>query len=145
MPLRYQRLILIIISMMFILSSALLILFNIKDNIVFFFTPSEIYEQKIYEKKKIRIGGFVKENSFKLNSNNTIEFIITDDNNDINVLYNGILPDLFRENQGVVAQGSLEKNVLKAKEVFAKHDENYMPASIVEQLKEKDKWNNKYK
>ena len=145
MPLRYQRLILIIISMMFILSSALLILFNIKDNIVFFFTPSEIYEQKIYEKKKIRIGGFVKENSFKLNLNNTIEFIITDDNNDINVLYNGILPDLFRENQGVVSQGSLEKNVLKAKEVFAKHDENYMPASIVEQLKEKDKWNNKYK
>ena len=65
MPLRYQRLILIIISMMFILSSALLILFNIKDNIVFFFTPSEIYEQKIYEKKKIRIGGFVKENYFK--------------------------------------------------------------------------------
>ena len=145
MPLRYQRLILIIISIIFILSSALLILFNIKDNIVFFFTPSEIYEQKIYEKKKIRIGGLVKEGSFKLTSNNKIEFIITDNKNDIKVLYNGILPDLFRENQGVVAQGSLEKKILNAKKIFAKHDENYMPVSIVEQLKEKDKWKKKYK
>ena len=120
------------------------ILIVLQDNILFFYTPSEILQKNLKQDEKVRLGGLVEENSVARNDTK-INFTITDLKKTIEVTYEGILPDLFRENQGVVAQGSLEKNVLKAKEVFAKHDENYMPASIVEQLKEKDKWNKKYK
>ena len=88
--------------------------------------------------KKIRIGGFVKKNSVKknLNKTNKITFIVTDDQNDIIIDYEGILPDMFREKQGVVVEGILIKNnKINATKVFAKHDENYMPASIKKQLK----------
>ena len=136
-----------LVSVLLILStSTFLILKALKDNIVFFYSPTEMIEKFKTKKnvKKVRIGGLVVKSSLKQN-NSKVEFEITDKKTKIKIIYSGILPDLFRENQGVVAQGSLKKNILKAKEIFAKHDENYMPASIVEQLKEKDKWNKKYK
>ena len=145
MPLRYQRLVLIAISMVFILLATILVLFNVKNNVVFFFTPTEIIEQNIKKKEKVRIGGIVKENSLVFNQeNNKINFFITDNKNQIYVYYSGILPDLFKEKQGVVAEGRLNFGELYAKKVFAKHDENYMPASIVDQLKKTNRWNNKY-
>ena len=145
MSLRYQRFILIIISLIFLLLALILMLSNIKNNVVFFFTPSELMESNIKQKNNIRIGGLVKENSLIFNNDtNNINFLITDNKNEIIVNYTGILPDLFKENSGVVAEGRLTSNILNAKKIFAKHDENYMPKSVVEQLKKSKKWSNKY-
>ena len=95
---------------------------------------------------QVRIGGFVKSKSLKQNTNNNLySFIITDNLNDIAIEYNGILPDLFKEEQGAVVEGTLlSKNKLKAESVFAKHDENYMPAPIKKQLKQANYWKKNY-
>ena len=105
MSIRYQRLLLILLSLTFILLATLLILYNTKDNISYFYTPSEINSSNIKIDKKIRIGGFVENDSFNKISANTFNFKITDDKNSIYVSYNGILPDLFREGQGAVIEG----------------------------------------
>ena len=145
MPKRFQRIILIIISLIFLLTAVILVLFNIKNNIVFFLTPTEILTKDI-KNNNVRIGGMVKKNSYKFN-NNTNEniFTITDFKNEIKVNYTGILPDLFKEDSGVVAEGKIENNILKAKKIFAKHDENYMPRGISEELKKSGYWNKNYK
>ena len=143
---RFQRVTLIVVSLVFLLSSVILILFNIKNNVVFFLTPSEFFTQEIKSYKKIRIGGMVKKNSYKLNENNNQNFfIITDYKNEINVYFIGILPDLFKEGSGVVAEGTIENNVLNAKQVFAKHDENYIPEKISKHLKKSGYWKKDYK
>ena len=143
---RFQRIFIIIFSMFFLLLSTLLILFNIKDNIVFFLTPSEILEKKLTNDKLIRIGGMVKIKSYKFKTeNNKNIFIITDYKNEITVYFIGILPDLFKEGNGVVAEGFLKDNIFEAKKVFAKHDENYMPANISEEIKKSGYWNKEYK
>ena len=143
---RFQRVTLIVVSLVFLLSSVILILFNIKNNVVFFLTPSEFFTQEIKNNKKIRIGGMVKKNSYKLNENNNQNFfIITDYKNEINVYFIGILPDLFKEESGVVAEGTIENNVLNAKQVFAKHDENYIPEKISKELKKSGYWKKDYK
>ena len=143
---RFQRVTLIVVSLVFLLSSVILILFNIKNNVVFFLTPSEFFTQEIKSYKKIRIGGMVKKNSYKLNENNNQNFfIITDYKNEINVYFTGILPDLFKEGSGVVAEGTIENNVLNAKKVFAKHDENYIPKKISKELKKSGYWKKDYK
>ena len=147
MTFRYQRLLIILVSLILIAGALILILTNSKKNIVFFYTPSELIESDKTINQKIRIGGLVKKNSVKsiLTSKNHITFIITDNENDIFVEYEGILPDMFRENQGIVVEGVLvKKNKINAKTVFAKHDENYMPTSIKKQLKETDYWGKKY-
>jgi len=132
--------------MFFLLLSTLLILFNIKDNIVFFLTPSEILEKKLTNDKIIRIGGMVKNKSYKFKTeNNKNIFIITDYKNEIIVNFIGILPDLFKEGSGVVAEGSIKNNIFEAKKVFAKHDENYMPANISKKIKKIGYWNKEYK
>ena len=96
--------------------------------------------------KIIRIGGFVENNSFNKISSSLFKFRITDEKASILVTYNGILPDLFREGQGAVIEGFFENNnIFKATEVFAKHDENYVPATIKEDLKDTGYWNKKYK
>ena len=112
-------------------AALLLILFNTKQNIVFFYTPTELLENNIALDKKLRIGGYVKKSSFVEKSLNNYKFIITDKNNDLLIFYKGMLPDLFREGQGIVIEGFLDKdNNIVASKVYAKHDENYMPASI---------------
>lgn len=146
MSLRFQRLIFIILSLVLLLVSVIIVLFNIKNNIVFFLTPSEAILENIKDSEKIRIGGLVKKNTVSLIENtNEVKFIITDNKYDISVNYVGILPDLFKEGSGVVAEGLLKKNVLYAEYIFAKHDENYMPDTIKKQLQESGRWKSVYK
>tara|TARA_Y100000996_G_scaffold269346_1_gene212048 strand:+ start:437 stop:829 length:393 start_codon:yes stop_codon:yes gene_type:complete len=127
-------------------AALLLILFNTKQNIVFFYTPSELIENKITSGVKVRIGGYVKKSSIKKKSINSYEFKITDNKNEILIFYNGILPDLFREGQGTVIEGSIiDQNTVNASKVYAKHDENYMPASIKKELEKNNQWKKEYK
>ena len=110
------------------------ILIVLQDNILFFYTPSEILQKNLKLNEKVRLGGLVEENSFTRN-NTKINFIITDLKKNIEVTYEGILPDLFREGQGVIVKGYLQNNIFEATEVLAKHDENYMPPEIKKKLK----------
>ena len=146
MTIRFQRLIIILLSLTLISGAVILILINSKNNIVFFYTPSEVTKLNIDKNQIIRIGGIVKKNSIQKKLNGTsVRFIITDNQKDIFVEYKGILPDLFREKQGAVVEGILiNDNEIKAERVLAKHDENYMPASIKKQLEEIDYWQKDY-
>ena len=145
MSLRFQRLLLIFLSLLFLTASIFLILFNSKKNLIFFYTPSELLNSKTQINDTIRIGGIVKKDSLKNIEDNKYVFIIHDNNNYVRVSYKGILPDLFREEQGVVVQGKLIKiDNIKAERVFAKHDENYMPTSIKKQLEKNKYWNKSY-
>ena len=146
MSLRFQRLALILITLVMLISALLLILFNTKKNIVFFYTPTEILNNDISLNKKIRIGGYVKISSFTKKSQNEYVFIITDNDNELLIFYEGILPDLFREGQGAVVEGLLDnKNNFIASKVYAKHDENYMPESIKKELEKNNQWKKEYK
>ncbi|MBH71964.1 MAG: Cytochrome c-type biogenesis protein CcmE [Alphaproteobacteria bacterium MarineAlpha6_Bin6] len=110
-----------------------IILIVLQDNILFFYTPSEILQKNLKENEKVRLGGLVEENSVERN-NIKINFVITDLKKNIKVSYEGILPDLFREGQGVIVKGFLKNNIFTATEVLAKHDENYMPPEIKKKL-----------
>ena len=145
MSVRFQRLLLILFSLVFLTVAILLFLFNSKKNLVFFYTPSELLNSNNKIEDKIRIGGFVKKNSITSRGNNEYNFIITDNENFLFVSYSGLLPDLFREEQGIIIEGILVRdNVIQASSVFAKHDENYMPASIQKQLKKNKYWKKEY-
>ena len=115
-----------------------LILKSLEENVVYFFSPSEIYNKAdISFDKKIRVGGLVKIDSIKKN-NTSINFIITDFKNEINVSFDGAIPNLFAEGKGVVAEGFLsDHNFLNAKKILAKHDENYMPPEVKQALESK--------
>ena len=114
-----------------------LILKSLEENVIYFQSPSEIKVLADIEKKKIRVGGMVKENSISIDSGE-IKFIVTDFKNEINVVYTGVIPNLFAEKKGVVAEGYLkDKNYFLATKILAKHDENYMPPEVKEALKEK--------
>ena len=119
--------------------SVFLILESLEENVVYFISPSEIKSlNEIDNNKKIRVGGMVKKNSIQM-SQNTINFVITDFKNEINVIYSGAIPNLFGEGKGVVAEGFLnDRSYLKAKKILAKHDENYMPPEVKEALEEKN-------
>ena len=146
MSLRFQRLILILLTLIMLSAALLLILFNTKQNIVFFYTPSELLENNVALDKKLRIGGYVKKSSFVEKSLNNYEFRITDNTNNLLILYKGMLPDLFREEQGIVIEGFIDKNNnIVASKVYAKHDENYMPASIKKELEKNNQWKKDYK
>ena len=124
-----------------ILASAILIVFlilqSLKESVVYFQSPSEINSLTELNKKKIRVGGMVKEQSVFINSNE-VNFIITDFQYEINVIYSGAVPNLFAEGKGVVAEGFLkDKNYFLATKILAKHDENYMPPEIKETLGDK--------
>ena len=124
-----------------ILSSVILIVFlvlqSLKENVVYFQSPSEIKSLIELDKRKIRVGGMVKEKSILINSNE-VNFIITDFKNEINVIYSGAVPNLFAEGKGVVAEGFLkDKNYFKATKILAKHDENYMPPEVKEAIGDK--------
>jgi len=124
-----------------ILSSVILIVFlilqSLKENVVYFQSPSEIKLSVELDKKKIRVGGMVKAKSVLINSNE-VNFIITDFKNEINVIYFGAVPNLFAEGKGVVAEGFLkDKNYFTATKILAKHDENYMPPEVKEAIGDK--------
>ncbi len=145
MSVRYQRLLLILMTLIFICGAMLLILHNTKENISYFYTPSELNYSNIKMNKLIRIGGFVEKDSFNKLSASSFNFKITDEKKSIYVNYDGLLPDLFREGQGTVIEGYFEnENIFIATTVFAKHDENYMPSSIKSNLENSGYWNKKY-
>jgi cytochrome c-type biogenesis protein CcmE len=116
--------------------AGLLVVRAMRENVVFFHTPSDIAEGRITEGMRTRIGGLVERNSVVRQPNGLdIAFRITDGRNAIDVSYQGILPDLFREEQGVVAEGSIENGAFRAATILAKHDENYMPREVADALK----------
>ena len=111
-----------------------LILQSLKENVVYFQSPSEIKSLIKLDKKKVRVGGMVKEQSIFINSNE-VNFIITDFKNEINVIYSGAVPNLFMEGKGVVAEGFLrDRSYFLATKILAKHDENYMPPEVKKAL-----------
>tara|TARA_Y100001936_G_scaffold195930_1_gene196322 strand:- start:129 stop:548 length:420 start_codon:yes stop_codon:yes gene_type:complete len=117
--------------------SVFLILKSLEENVVYFQSPSEIQILSEVEEKKIRVGGMVKTNSISIKEKE-INFIITDYKNEINVIYSGVIPNLFNEGKGVVAEGYLkDKNFFLATKILAKHDENYMPPEVKAALEEK--------
>ncbi len=114
-----------------------LVLKALEENVVYFLSPTEIKNLNETTAEKIRVGGMVKDQSIKINSDK-INFIITDFKNEINVTYSGIVPNLFQEGKGVVAEGILrDKNYFKAEKILAKHDENYIPPEVKASLGEK--------
>ncbi len=118
-----------------------LVMFALKDTIVFFHTPRDVVEKQIAPGKRIRLGGLVEQGSVKRGSGLAVEFAITDTTRSIPVRYTGILPDLFREGQGVVAEGRLDTaGVFSADTILAKHDENYMPPEVADALKKEGVW-----
>ena len=130
-----SRIIFLIISL-FLATTIIFFIFNsLKDNIVYFYSPTEIYEKvSILKKEKIRVGGLVKEKSLTKN-NDTINFIITDLKNEIIVNYKGLVPNLFSEGKGVIAEGFLkDRKFFVANKILAKHDENYMPPEVSSML-----------
>ena len=131
------------------LSIALATFFVLKaldEKIVFFYTPSNLFEKEEDKMQYIRVGGLVKEKSINFSGDGLkVNFMITDNKKNVNVMFEGILPDLFRENQGVVAEGRFnkEKKIFLAEKVLAKHDENYMPKEVSDMLKKNGKWKGK--
>ncbi len=122
-----------------IIGFSLIVYFGLKtfnENLLYFFSPTDIINGKAPKNKSFRIGGLVKQGSV-VRSGIDVSFIVTDNINNFKVKYSGILPDLFRENQGIIAIGSLVNKVFIAKEVLAKHDENYMPPEVAELLNKK--------
>ncbi len=137
-PVQKKRMIVVISIVCGIGLTIALTLVALGQNINLFYAPSELALAKIAPNKSIRIGGMVVKNSVVRHEDLNIEFVITDFNQHIKVKYQGILPDLFKENQGVVVQGTLQSNgEFKANQVLAKHDENYMPPEVASSLKGK--------
>ncbi len=137
---KHKRLTFVLISLLLLGTATALVLTAFEDNIVFFYSPTELENRKLAPNKKLRIGGLVKLGSVKMKGGGMVAFTVTDTNKTIEVHYNGILPDLFREGQGVVAEGHLKGTIFKANEVLAKHDENYMPPEVADALKKSGNW-----
>ena len=127
-----------ILSILLILVlSVFLILKSLEENVIYFQSPSEIKSLPEILKKKIRVGGMVKDSSVTLQATE-LKFVITDFKNEINVIYSGVIPNLFEEGKGVVAEGFLkDKNFFLATKILAKHDENYMPPEVKAAIEEK--------
>ncbi|HYM30013.1 MAG TPA: cytochrome c maturation protein CcmE [Candidatus Cybelea sp.] len=135
-----RRLYVVIAAMTALGVATALVLFALRDNLTLFFSPSELADKHIPAGQRVRIGGLVEEKSLVRNGT-TATFRITDMQRDIKVTYTGLLPDLFREGQGVVAQGRLDAGgVFVADEILAKHDERYMPPEVAAALKKSGHW-----
>ena len=131
------RILFVSLLLVSLILSIFLILKSLEENVVYFLSPTEINNLNEIKNNKIRIGGMVKDQSITINREN-ISFIITDFKNEINVSYSGIVPNLFQEGKGVVAEGFLkDKSFLIADKILAKHDENYMPPEVKEALEGK--------
>lgn len=139
---RKQRRSIFIVSGMAVLGlAAFLVLSALQDSIVFFYSPTDIEAKNVEVGRRIRIGGLVAEGSVQRNGGTAVNFDVSDGAKTIQVEFNGLLPDLFREGQGIVAEGRLEApGRFAADTVLAKHDENYMPAEVAESLKKQGVW-----
>jgi cytochrome c-type biogenesis protein CcmE len=143
---RKQRRLVLIGSALGVLGlAAALVLSALKDSIVFFNSPSDVVEKHVAPGTRIRLGGLVKPGTVVRGPNLAIRFDVTDGENTIAVAYQGLLPDLFREGQGVVTEGIVQSpGTFKADNVLAKHDENYMPKEVADALKKSGHWKDEY-
>jgi len=143
---RKQRRLVLIGSALGVLAlAAVLVLSALRDSIVFFNSPTDVMEKKIVAGQRIRLGGLVKPGSLTRGEELNVRFEVTDGKSAISVAYKGILPDLFREGQGVVTEGSLdEAGLFRASSVLAKHDETYMPKEVADALKKQGHWKDEY-
>ena len=138
---RGRRLALIAAALAVVGGAAGLALYALSDSIVFFYSPSEVVEKALEPGARLRVGGLVKSGSVVKSAGETVAFVVTDGANNVSVSYQGLLPDLFREGQGVVAEGVLAApDQLRADTILAKHDERYMPREVVEALKKEGRW-----
>ena len=142
---KQRRLILIGSSLGVLALAAGLVLFALKDAIVFFNSPTDVVEKHVQPGTRIRLGGLVKPGTVQRGDHLAVRFEVTDGNRAIAVNYQGILPDLFREGQGVIAEGTLQPGgAFKADSVLAKHDEKYMPKEVADALKKQGHWKDDY-
>ena len=142
---KQRRLILIGSSLGVLAVAAALVLSALKDSIVFFNSPSDVVEKHVAVGTRIRLGGLVKPGTVERGEQLMVRFEVTDGKSAIPVSYQGVLPDLFREGQGVIAEGALEQSgVFKADAVLAKHDEKYMPREVADALKKQGHWKDDY-
>ena len=138
---RGRRLALIAAALAVVGAAAGLSLYALSDSIVFFLSPSEVAEKAVAPGARLRIGGMVKTGSLVKSADQNVAFVLTDGAHDLKVAYQGLLPDLFREGQGVVAEGVLAApGQMQAETILAKHDERYMPREVVEALKKQGRW-----
>lgn len=140
---KHQRLIFVTVSVLFLCISVLLVLRAFRDNLVFFYSPSDIAAKSVSAGRKIRLGGLVEVGSI-MREGDRIQFTVSDGPSRITITYTGMLPNLFREGQGVVAEGHLvDQTHFEASSILAKHDENYMPREVVDALKRTGHWKDK--
>jgi cytochrome c-type biogenesis protein CcmE len=128
-PIRKKRIYSILFVLLFSVSGISLILYSLNSNLDYFFTPTELKKQNIPSDKRIKLGGMVLKGSVERDSSE-ISFVVTDYENSLRVVYDGIVPDLFKEESGVVVLGFYRDDMIYAEEVLAKHDENYMPPNL---------------
>jgi cytochrome c-type biogenesis protein CcmE len=135
-------LLLVLVSLGLVGAGAALVLTAVEDSLVFFYTPADLAEQQIELDQRFRLGGLVEEGSVSQTGSTTL-FRVTDFTGTVPVSFNGVLPDLFREGQGVVAEGNLQADgTFVASQVLAKHDETYMPKEVADALKNSGRWQN---
>lgn len=143
-----QRLVLICLALLLLGGATALTLTALEDKIAFFVSPTEIVEGDVAADRTFRVGGLVVDGSIERQGDGSVAFLLTDTAHEIRVHYQGLLPDLFRDGQGIVAQGTLEAAgdtsgaapIFRASEILAKHDENYMPREVADALKEAGYW-----
>ena len=136
---KHQRLALLGIGALVLASAAALVLTAFEDNLVFFHSPTDLATKAPAPGLRLRVGGLVEQGSVIKNGNDIL-FKVTDLSNTVTVVYRGLLPDLFREGQGIVAEGQFRDGVFMASEVLAKHDETYMPPEVADALKKAGQW-----
>ncbi|NQW01734.1 MAG: cytochrome c maturation protein CcmE [Rhodospirillales bacterium] len=137
---KHKRLTFVGVALLLLAAAAALVLTAFEDSIVFFYSPTDLISKKPAPDRRLRLGGLVEEGSVEKPGAGLVLFRVTDTAQAVDVSFTGILPDLFREGQGIVAEGHLIKGVFMADNVLAKHDENYMPPEVAEALKKSGQW-----
>ena len=136
-----KRLIKFLLSIIVLAISILIIVYNLRDNIVYFYSPSELQDLNTSDVRVLRLGGLVSDGSINSDTNGMHNFKINDGSQEIFVTFEGILPNLFAENKGVVVEGKyIKRELFSAHKVLAKHDENYMPPEVIDSLKQTGNW-----
>jgi cytochrome c-type biogenesis protein CcmE len=136
-----RRLVFVVIGLAMLGGATALVLSAFNDNLVFFYSPSDLAAKAVGPERRIRIGGLVEDQSVVREDNRRVAFRVTDGKTDLRVVYDGLLPDLFKEGQGVVAEGRLGGDgIFVASNVLAKHDEKYMPPEVADALKRSGHW-----
>ena len=136
-----KRLIKFLLSLIVLAISILIIVYNLRDNIVYFYSPSELQDLNTSDVRVLRLGGLVSDGSINSDTNGMHNFKINDGSQEIFVTFEGILPNLFAENKGVVVEGKyIKRELFSAHKVLAKHDENYMPPEVIDSLKQTGNW-----